>query len=118
MTETTKTVSAAELIAKANAAKEAKAADSSEPSEAEAPAEVTLSATAYQLPIAPSTVWFKDKDGNKYKRIFPDGVAVPDTAEEKAVLEAMLKVGNCYRAVEGVKGAFQKTVPPVGSEQQ
>ena len=78
------------------------------------PNPVSPTGPAYRLPTAPGTVWFKDEQGVKYKRFFPDGIVRCESEREVETMEAMRRVGNCYNHLEDIPvGDFQKAPAPV-----
>lgn len=72
----------------------------------------------YRLPTAPGTVWFRDKDGQKYKRFYPDGIVRPENENEQRTMEDMVRVRNCYRHLpDAPVGEFQKPTAPIDPNQ-
>lgn len=72
----------------------------------------------YQLPSAPCTISFKNREtGVVYRRVFPDGVAKAENELEHKNLEAMVKLGTCYY-FQGVhlQTRSQKAPQPIGPD--
>jgi hypothetical protein len=62
---------------------------------------------------APCTVSYRDEHGNRYQVPYPDGVAVPQNERERATLEAMRKVGNCFYYTGDKFLQFQQPPKPI-----